>query len=87
MKYLLIAMVSMLTACSNVPVIAKFPNVPPALLEKCPPLQKVDKESPSIVDLTGTVVNNYTTYHECAVKSESWIEWYKTQKKIYENVK
>lgn len=87
MKYLLVAMALLLTGCGSVPVIAKFPNVPPALLEKCPQLQKIDKESVSIVDITGTVVSNYTTYYECAVKVDSWVEWYNTQKKIYENVK
>jgi len=87
MKYLVLAVVLMLSACSNVPVIAKFPDVPAQLLEKCPQLQKIEKDPVSIVDLTGTVVTNYTTYYECAVKSDSWIEWYNTQKKIYESVK
>ena len=72
--------------CSS-DLIAKFPDVPPQLLEKCPQLQKIQKDNVSIVDLTGTVIGNYTTYYECAVKSDSWIEWYNTQKKIYESVK
>ena len=85
---LCILLVSCLTGCAtSVPVIARFPDVPTQLLEKCPQLQKINKEQVSIVDLTGTVVGNYTTYYECAVKSDSWIEWYNTQKKIYESVK
>lgn len=87
LTFIIILLVFILTGCSSVPVIAKFPDVPPPLLEKCPQLQKIDKDSVSIVDLTGTVVGNYTTYYECAVKSDSWIEWYNTQKKIYESVK
>ena len=82
-----LALVSCLTGCSSVPVIAKFPDVPSQLLEKCPQLQKIEKDNVSIVDLTGTVIGNYTTYYECSVKSDSWIEWYTTQKKIYESVK
>ena len=87
MKYLILVVALLLSACNSVPVIAKFPDVPPQLLEKCPQLQKIEKDNVSIVDLTGTVVGNYTQYYECAVKSDSWIEWYNTQKKIYESVK
>jgi hypothetical protein len=78
----------MLTACGTaVPVIANFPEVPANLLEKCPTLQKIDKDNASIVDMTKTVTDNYTTYYECAVKSDSWIEWYNVQKHIYESMK
>ena len=88
MKYLLLPLVLMLTACGTaVPVIANFPEVPANLLEKCPTLQKIDKDNASIVDMTKTVTDNYTTYYECAVKSDSWIEWYNVQKHIYESMK
>ena len=88
MKYLLLPLVLMLTACGTaVPVIANFPEVPANLLEKCPKLQKIEKDNASIVDMTKTVTDNYTTYYECAVKSDSWIEWYNVQKHIYESMK
>jgi hypothetical protein len=41
----------------------------------------------SIVDLHKTVVDNYTLYHECAVKVDAWNEWHRTQKEIFESVK
>jgi hypothetical protein len=76
-----------LTACSTtVPVTAKFPDVPILILEKCPQLKKIDGENVSIVDFTKTVTLNYTTYYECAVKNDAWIEWYQKQKKIFEEV-
>lgn len=84
---MVIALVSCLAGCNSVPVIAKFPDVPPTLLEKCPQLQKIEKDNVSIVDMTKTVTDNYTTYYECAVKSDSWIEWYNVQKHIYESIK
>ena len=87
MRYLLLSMVMLLSACSTtVPVTAKFPSVPDVLLEKCPQLKTIEGEKVSIVDLTKTVTINYTTYYECAVKSDSWIEWYQTQKIIFEEL-
>lgn len=77
-----------LTACSTtVPVVMKFPDTPKALMEKCPPLKVITEETVSIVDLTKITTTNYTSYHECAVKVDTWIEWYRTQKKIFEEVK
>lgn len=77
----------MLTACSTaVPVTAKFPEIPTRLLEKCPQLKTIEGEQVSIIDLTKTVTINYTTYYECAVKGDTWIEWYQVQKKIFEEV-
>ena len=77
-----------LSGCSTtVPVVIKFPEMPPALSEKCPALTKLEGDNINIVDVDKTVVANYTKYYECAVKVEGWQEWYTTQKKIYESVK
>jgi hypothetical protein len=77
----------MMTGCSTtVPVTSKFPEVPDRLLEKCPNLQKLHDDS-KLSDITKTVAINYTTYYECAVKNDAWIEWYQIQKHIYESVK
>jgi len=75
------------TGCSTtVPVTAKFPDVPERLLVKCSQLEKVS-ETPTLSDVTKTVTNNYTTYYECAVKHDAFVEWYKIQKNIFESVK
>ena len=85
MKYLLFVLI--LTGCSTtVPVTAKFPDVPERLLVKCPQLEKLENEA-KLSDISKTVINNYTTYYECAVKNDAWIEWYQVQKKIFESVK
>lgn len=87
MKYLIVIVALSLTACSTtVPVTAKFPNVPPLLLEKCPQLKTISSDTTTLSNMTRTVVDNYTTYHECAVKNDAWIEWYQTQKIIFEKV-
>jgi hypothetical protein len=86
-KLLVIASILLITGCATtVPVTAKFPDAPILILEKCPQLKKIDGENVSIVDFTKTVTLNYTTYYECAVKSDAWIEWYQKQKKIFEEV-
>jgi hypothetical protein len=75
------------TGCSTtVPVTAKFPEVPERLLEKCPQLKKLEEEA-KLSDITKTITNNYTTYYECAVKDDAWIEWYQKQKIIFESIK
>ena len=73
--------------CSTtVPVTAKFPEAPEKLMEKCPQLKKIPDEA-KLSEIGTTVVENYTTYYECAVKDDAWIEWYQIQKHIFESVK
>jgi hypothetical protein len=72
------------TGCSTVvPVTAKFPEVPERLLEKCPQLKKLEEET-KLSDISKTVTINYTTYYECAVKHDAFVEWYKIQKDIFD---
>jgi hypothetical protein len=75
------------TGCSTpVPVTAKFPEAPETLMKNCPQLEKTTEDA-ALSDITKTITNNYTTYYECAVKNDGWIEWYKIQKNIFESVK
>jgi hypothetical protein len=87
MKYITCFLLVLLTGCSSlVPVKAKFPDVPERIMVKCPQLEKVS-ETPTLSDVAKTVTNNYTTYYECAVKHDAFVEWYQTQKRIFESVK
>jgi hypothetical protein len=52
----------------------------------CPQLEQIPGEA-RLSDVGRTVVQNYTTYYACAVKSDAWIEWYSVQKKIFEGAK
>ena len=75
-----------LTGCSTtVGVTAKFPDSPSSKsLERCPDLQMLQDKA-QLSDVADTVNVNYSTYYQCAVKSDQWIEWYQIQKKIFEN--
>ena len=87
MKYVLI-LALLLTGCSTVvPVKQRFPDVPKELLVECPSLNMVSKDETKLSGVLEVVTSNYSLYHECSAKNELWIEWYKSQKKIYESVK
>ena len=75
------------TGCSTtVPVTAKFPDPPKYSMEKCPNLLKL-KDDAKLSDVANSVTLNYSTYYDCAVKNDAWIEWYQIQKHIYESIK
>jgi hypothetical protein len=88
MKYLIVTLSIMLTACaSSVPVVTKWPDPPSNIaLERCPNLQKIS-DDPKLSDVAKTITVNYGTYYECAVKADAWQEWYQIQKKIHEDLK
>jgi hypothetical protein len=63
----------------------KFPEVPQELLTQCPELNEVQKGTTELSKVLDVVVVNYSTYYECRVKVEAWVDWYTQQKKIYNN--
>jgi starvation-inducible outer membrane lipoprotein len=87
MKLLIIALALTLSACTTVPVVAKFPQAPGTLVqEPCPDLKKLEEQA-KLSDVAKTVTVNYSEYYMCAVKLEAWQRWYREQKTIYESVK
>ena len=64
MKYLIICLTMFLVGCATtVPVVAKFPDAPEVLMEKCPTLKTIEGEKISIVDYTKAVIANYTLHY------------------------
>lgn len=87
MKYLLLPLL-LLTGCSTtVPVVMKFPDVPPELAAPCAELEQTPPGTTQLSKTLEVVVKNYSKYHECKTKVDAWVEWHKTQKQIYESVK
>jgi hypothetical protein len=85
--HIILLLLISLTGCSTtVPVVAKFPEVPKVLLTKCPNLQELSTDA-KLSDVAKTITVNYSSYYECAVKMDAWIEWYSVQKIIYEGIK
>lgn len=87
MNKLILCSLIFLTGCSTVvPVKQKFPDAPDTLKTTCKPLKQI-VENDNLSQITKTISENYYLYHECAIKQESWIDWYNSQKKIFDGVK
>jgi hypothetical protein len=86
-KLLTIFTFILLTGCATgVPVMVKFPEVPTEMQVACPDLNPVDTKTDKLSDVLTVVTNNYTSYYECKIKIDSWIEWYTSQKSIFDKV-
>lgn len=88
MKSILILLsLALLTGCSTAPVKRNFPEAPKELLTQCPDLLLLPTDTDKLSTMLNTVAENYSLYHECRIKNDTWIEWYKTQKQIFDKVK
>ena len=77
-----------LTGCTGtVPVKMSFPQVPEDLKIACPDLQQLDADTKKLSEVISIVGKNYGQYQECQIKVDTWIQWYNSQKKIFEEVK
>ena len=82
MRFLVLIPTLLLAGClSTAP---KFPDVPEELKAACPELKEATKETQELSKLLDVVVVNYSTYYECRVKVDAWLEWHRTQKSIYD---
>lgn len=88
-KIITLSLLSLVLAgCSTtVPVKRNFPAVPEALLKECGALGTINKPEVKLSELMDTVAKNYGKYHECAAVNEAWQDWYKEQKKVFDEVK
>jgi hypothetical protein len=86
MKKLLLLTIILLVGCTSAPVKRNFPDVPSELMQVCPDLKEIEPTT-KLSEVIKTVSENYMQYHECGIRMDVWIEWYKTQKTIFESVK
>ena len=78
----------MLQGCSTtVPLTMSFPQVPPSLMEPAPTLKTLSQTKPELSDILDNASENYGSYYELRERYLAWQDWYKQQKKIYEDVK
>lgn len=81
MKLLLLIPTLLLTGC--LATAPKFPEIPEELKTACPELQEATKETQELSKLLDVVVVNYSTYYECRVKVDAWLQWHKQQSEIF----
>lgn len=87
LSFLITVVLLICTGCmQSVPIKRNFPEAPNAILQACPSNLKKLKEDPKLSEVSKIIVENYQAYYECANKTSAWIEWYNTQKKIFEEV-
>jgi hypothetical protein len=86
MRIYLLTFILFLTGCSTVlPVTQKFPEAPEILMEKCPPLETINKSEIVLSEFLKVVTRNYGKYHNCSNQIESWQKWYKEQQQIFQD--
>ena len=85
-KLFLLIPVLLLSGCLATPVKRTFPDVPEDLKVACPDLAMLEPTT-KLSEVVSVVVKNYGQYQQCQIKVDTWIEWYKTQKEIFESVK
>ncbi len=85
--FLLLMVLFFLVGCTTPPVIPKFPEAPTkaGAMEQCPDLKKL-QDGAKLSDVSQTININYSTYYECAVKTDIWIEWYNINKINYDKI-
>jgi len=77
-----------LPGCSTtVAVKMPWPEVPANLMEPASDLKPLPEDKKTLTDLLENANDNYSSYYTLKEKYNSWIEWYKMQKTIYEGVK
>ena len=87
MKKLIVIACLIASGCTTVPVTAKFPTVPDSLKEPVASLKTLDVPKPELSDLISNANDNYAEYYRLRDKYNGWINWYNTQKQIFESVK
>jgi hypothetical protein len=82
-KLIFILPVFLLSGCLvTAPVKQKFPEVPNEIMQACPDLKQMEPTE-KLSEVLTVVSKNYSQYHECQVTVDTWIEWYKAQRDIF----
>ena len=87
MKKLIIIACLIISGCTTVPVTAKFPSGPDSMKEPAAALKTLDMPKPELSDLITNANDNYAEYYRLRERYNGWINWYNTQKQIFESIK
>lgn len=87
MRIAILLMPFLLAGCLATPVKRTFPEVPNDLKVACPDLKTIEPNTTKLSEVITVVTENYGQYQECKIKVDTWIEWYNSQKEIFDSVK
>ena len=94
MRFILIVLVALsLSSCGAFQYFNLKPKWPDAASEEsmkpCEDLKRFEKKnadgSVDLIEFQRLIVENYLLHYKCSDKNDSWIDWYTTQKRIYES--
>ena len=87
-QFLLVLLVVAIAGCSTAPVVVKFPDVPETLTKPADKLTPLDtSKKVELSDIIENANENAGKYYELRERYNAWIEWYNSQKKIFESIK
>ena len=87
MNRIILILALFVTGCAtSVTVAVKFPDVPSDMLVACPDL-KLAPDTTKLSEVLPVVADNYGQYYTCKDNVDSWIDWYNSQKKIFNSIK
>ena len=87
-KLLLKLSIILLAGCTTVPVTMKFPDAPDVLKEPAGKLTPLDTNKKiELSDIIENANENAGKYYALREKYTAWIEWYTSQKKIFDDIK
>ena len=78
----------LVAGCTTVPVTMTFPEAPAVLKEPAGKLTPLDTSKKiELSDIIENANENAGKYYELREKYNAWIEWYISQKKIFDSIK
>ena len=87
-KILSVFLIVLMAGCTTVPVTMKFPDAPDTLLQPAGKLIPLDTNKKiQLSDIIENANENAGKYYELREKHNAWIEWYNSQKKVFDSIK
>ena len=87
MKKLMLISMLLISGCVSVPIDRTFPKIPNSFREPAPDLKPLSMKNPQLSDIISNANDNYSEYYKLRNRYNEWVNWYDTQKKIFESVK
>lgn len=89
----ILLLTTLLAGCGALQFFNLKPKWPDAATEEslkpCEDLKRFEKKnadgSVDLIEFQKLIVENYLLHYKCSDKNDSWIDWYTTQKRIYES--
>jgi len=88
-KIIVIGLLILMSGCASKQTIVKitWPDAPPELLAPSEELTPLEPNQTALSDLLQNANINYAKYYTLRDRYEAWQQWYKTQQKIYQDIK